>query len=251
MSAQNHQNGRHFGIFGRLIWNSADIVGAFLLVNVASSNNVILKCKIPINSIKQGMFILSAKFKPYFYKRASKWIGFSQILPHISLSLIKMARNPTYTFKIYQIWYKNEGNVTYFPLTPKIRLEAYMLVNGCLQPILMIGKIRTSPSRMVGLLSLANYTVLPWRLKRTYNFAIKCSETDSLVDRAEDCSVRGSRFESLVKHFYINDSCNCITFDFKYIPSHSWESNLSFSRLLGLFFFFFFFFFFLKFWIFF
>ena len=31
--------------------------------------------------------------------------------------------------------------------TPKIRLEAYMLVNGCLQPILMIGKIRTSPSR--------------------------------------------------------------------------------------------------------
>ena len=31
--------------------------------------------------------------------------------------------------------------------TPKIRLEAYMLVNGCLQPILMIGKIRTSFSR--------------------------------------------------------------------------------------------------------
>ena len=32
-------------------------------------------------------------------------------------------------------------------VTPKIRLEAYMLVNGCLQPILMIGKVRTSPSR--------------------------------------------------------------------------------------------------------
>ena len=122
-----------------------------------------------------------------------------------------------------------------------------MLVNGCFQPILMIGKIRTSPSRMVGLFSLANYTVLPWRLKRTYNFATNCSETDSLVDRAEDCNVRGSRFESLAKHFYINDSCNCITFDFKYIPSHSWESNLSFSRLLGLSFFFFF----LRFWIFF
>ena len=149
-----------------------------------------------------------------------------------------------------------------------------MLVNGCLQPILMIGKIRTSPSRMVGLFSLANYTVLPWRLKMTYNFAINCSETDSLVmarsqdrfwgvqdskkvdllvprsglfephplnpptktpflahfaaksgplgrlggcvalpapplatglqclvDRAEDCNVRGSRFESLAKHF--------------------------------------------------
>ena len=31
--------------------------------------------------------------------------------------------------------------------TPKIRLEAYTLVNGCLQPILMIGKVRTSPSQ--------------------------------------------------------------------------------------------------------
>ena len=71
-----------------------------LLENVAPSHNLILKCKIPINSVKQSMFIWPAKFKPYFSTRACKWIGFSQILPHISLSLIdfwliKMARNPT------------------------------------------------------------------------------------------------------------------------------------------------------------
>ena len=91
--------------------------------------------------------------------------------------------------------------------TPKIRLEAYMLVNGCLQPILMIGKIKMSPSRNVGLFSLANYAVWPWRFKRTYNFAINCSETDSLVDKAEDCNVRGSGFESWAKHFSDNFKC--------------------------------------------
>ena len=69
--------------------------GIVLLENVAPSHNLILNCKIPSNSIKQGMFILPAKFKPYFYTHACKWIGFSKILPHISLSLIKMARNPT------------------------------------------------------------------------------------------------------------------------------------------------------------
>ena len=91
----------------------------FLLENVAPSHYLILKCKIPLNSIKQGMFILPAKFKPHFYTHACKWIGFSQILPQISLSLIKMARNqrnPTQKVKIYQIWYHNEGNVTYFPV---------------------------------------------------------------------------------------------------------------------------------------
>ena len=89
------KNGRHFGIFGGHFGILPVFWGIFLLKNVTPSHNLILKCKIPINSIKQGMFILPAKFKPYFYTRACKWMEFFQILPHISLSLIKMARNPT------------------------------------------------------------------------------------------------------------------------------------------------------------
>ena len=92
---KKHKNGRHLE-FWPPFWNSNDIFGDFFkLENVASSHNLILQCKIPSNSIKQGTFILRAKFKPYFYTRACKWIGFSQILQHISLSLIEMARNPT------------------------------------------------------------------------------------------------------------------------------------------------------------
>ena len=89
-------------------------------------------------------------------------------------------------------------------ITPKIPVKACMLVDGCLQPILMILKICMSPPSNG---SLVNYAVLPWKLKRTNNCAIKCSETNSSVNRAEDCYVRGSGFESLAKHFYINDSC--------------------------------------------
>ena len=92
--SKNHQNGRHFGILAAVLKFCRYFGGIFLLENVASSHNLILKCKIPLNSIKQGKFILPAKFKPYFYTHACKWIGFSQSLPHISLSLIIMARNP-------------------------------------------------------------------------------------------------------------------------------------------------------------
>ena len=99
--------GGYFGILP-VFW------GIFLLENVNPSHYLILKCKIPLNSIKQDMLIFSAKFKPYFYTRACKWMGFSQMLPHIYLSLIKMARNPTQKVKIYHIWYQNKGNVTFF-----------------------------------------------------------------------------------------------------------------------------------------
>ena len=55
-------------------WNSAGslFVCLFLLENIAPSHNLILKCKIPTNSIKQGVFILPAKFKPCFFTRACK-----------------------------------------------------------------------------------------------------------------------------------------------------------------------------------
>ena len=70
--SKNHQNGRHFGIFGGHFGILLAFGGIFLLENVALSHNLILKCKIPINSIKKGMFILPAKFEPYFYTRACK-----------------------------------------------------------------------------------------------------------------------------------------------------------------------------------
>ena len=79
-----------FWDFWRPFWNSVGIVWDFFSPeNIASSNSLSLKCQIPLTSIKQGIFILPAKFKPYFYTCACKWIGFSQILPHISLSLIR------------------------------------------------------------------------------------------------------------------------------------------------------------------
>ena len=80
---KKYQNGRHFGILP-VFWEIF-----FLLENVAPSQNLILKYKIPIISIKQGMFILPAKFKPYFYTRACKLIGFSQILPHVFFFILK------------------------------------------------------------------------------------------------------------------------------------------------------------------
>ena len=99
ISAQSCQKiikiGRHFGIFGSHFAILLEFWGIFLLKNATPGHNLILKCKIPINSIKQGMFILPAKFKPYFYTCACKWMEFSQILPYISLSLIKMTRNLT------------------------------------------------------------------------------------------------------------------------------------------------------------
>ena len=70
--SKNHQNGRHFGIFGAILEFCRYFGGNFLLENVAPSHNLILKCKIPLNSIKQGMFLLPAKFKPYFDTHACK-----------------------------------------------------------------------------------------------------------------------------------------------------------------------------------
>ena len=82
--------------FWRPYLYSTSILGdLFLLENVAPSLNLILKCKIPLNLIKQGMFILPAKFEPYFHTCECKWIGFSQNLVHISLSLIKIAKKTT------------------------------------------------------------------------------------------------------------------------------------------------------------
>ena len=79
-----------FWICWRPFRNSASILGDFfLLENVAPSQNLILKCKIPIISIKQGMFILPVRFKPYFYTCACKLIGFSQILPHVFFFILK------------------------------------------------------------------------------------------------------------------------------------------------------------------
>ena len=70
---KNHQNGHHFGFFGGHIEILPVFWGFFfLLENVAPSHNLILKCKIPINSIRQGMFILPAKLKPCFYTHACK-----------------------------------------------------------------------------------------------------------------------------------------------------------------------------------
>ena len=73
---QNHQKWPPFWSFWRPFWNSVGILGIFLLKNVTPSHNLILKCKIPIDSIKQGIFILPAKFKQYFYTRAFKWMFF-------------------------------------------------------------------------------------------------------------------------------------------------------------------------------
>ena len=87
--SKNHQNGHHFGTFGGH-FGILLVFWGFLLQNVAPSYNLILNCKIPINSIKQGIFILPAKFKPYFY--TCKWIWFSCILSHISPSLIKQQK---------------------------------------------------------------------------------------------------------------------------------------------------------------
>ena len=56
-------------------WNSNSNLGNFFkLENVASSHNLVLECIIPSNSIKQGMFILPAKFNHIStYMHVNEW----------------------------------------------------------------------------------------------------------------------------------------------------------------------------------
>ena len=52
--SKNHFNGRHFGIFGGHFGILPVFWGIFfLLENVAPSHNLVLKCKIPLDSIKK------------------------------------------------------------------------------------------------------------------------------------------------------------------------------------------------------
>ena len=75
-----------FWNFWRPFWNFACILGDFFyLKNVAPSHYFILKCKILINSIKQGNFILPAKFKLYFYTCMYMNRIFPNFAPYITI----------------------------------------------------------------------------------------------------------------------------------------------------------------------